>query len=171
MLTRLMDRIGARRENNRLREDEFTVSPQKTGAIEAFLQAENDAVSAYGRCGLPMIRGEYCRKPGTVEWIWIADRLTPEEKWNLLEDQPISSGWAYCTFAELGRHDTDSALANLASEILVACIRLENEEHFQSRTIVETAIKLGIDWQKLIDADPGIRLLNPMIAAPEPYRP
>ncbi len=92
----MLDRFGRRRDD---RSDPRAVAPREASldGVESLL-AEVAAIEAaacevYGRHGLPAQPGQYRRWGDDGAWERLSDRLSPAEKWALIQAAPPEEGW------------------------------------------------------------------------------
>lgn len=114
-------------------------------------EVEGAAYDVYRRNGLPDRAGEYVRAPRARKWTFIAPRLSAEDKWALLEQQPISAGWRYANLEALGL-TSDRPEVRLASGVLGACRGLRRRaDTLQPPTFQDLAdaLRLGDTYRQL----------------------
>ena len=108
---------------------------------------EDKALAVYQRAGLPVQRGHYARPPDTREWQFVAETLSPADRWALVQTYPPEQGWRFATLQTLGRFEPTGDPAVAASDVLSECqaMRDTREAHHEaSMLILERAIRLGM---------------------------
>ena len=123
----------------------------ETPISQMLSRIEADACAVYVRHGLPDRPGQYARSPRT-EWRFLADHLTVEERWALVDAQRPGSGWRFGSLADLGAADDNPPEVRRASEVLRACAQLRarlTEGGGGLSEDLETAVRLGAAWETL----------------------
>lgn len=115
---------------------------------DALAALESAALAVYVRFALPDRPGQYSRAPGAMAWAYLAERLSPQEKWALLETQPLSEGWRYADLSMLGA-DSPVAQVRAASKVLTGCTalrqRIQETGRFDAGDMAD-AVRLGVLW-------------------------
>ena len=128
-------------------------SPLADDATTALLaEVERTALSVYEAHGLPVRPGHYMRSPRGRRWTFVAERMTPEERWALALSKRASAGWRFATLEDLGRDDAVAEIRGAAG-LLAACRSLKHRMKEPSaatfREDVGAAVRLGADWRAL----------------------
>lgn len=114
-------------------------------------EIEQGALAVYAAAGLPTRLGHYRRDP-LGEWVFLAPRLSPEERFQLALGHPPEDGWRFARLQDLGlreaREDVRHA-ARLLSEI--ADLRAARDGPL-TREHLLIALELGGAWRALRDA-------------------
>lgn len=117
---------------------------------------EAAARQVYTRHGLPDQPGHYRRTGEDATWEKIADRLSPTEKWALMEAAPAQAGWRFSSLEGIGAR-SDVAEVRRAAALLEACRglrqRLTGDALISPRDLVD-AIRLGAAWRQLSGHEP-----------------
>lgn len=119
-------------------------------------EVEATALAVYRRQGLPDRPGQYARGPRAKSWSWLADSLTPEEKWARLESHPTGTGWRYGDLIRVGQ-EAEAAEARMASGVLAACKGLKARiESGRTPTFQDLAdaLRLGEAWRRMAEVPP-----------------
>lgn len=90
------------------------------GLADRIERVEQAALSLYARHGLPTQAGGYLRRGPDAPWEKLSDTLTPEEKWQLLEQAPPGAGWRFADRSALGRNHPEPRV-HRAAILLAAC--------------------------------------------------
>lgn len=144
-----------------------TTRPASSDALSILLdEIERDALAAYDRQGLPTRPGHYARAPGDPDWLFVAERMGPEDRWTLLIDHPPDQGWRFATLEDLGRHSTDSETVRIAGRLLAGCRDLRDRSRPGNGPVepLEAAVRLGAEWSGL-QLDPAWREAEPAAIA------
>lgn len=110
-------------------------------------ELEEKAMAVYQRAGLPVQRGHYARPPDTREWQFVAETLSPADRWALVQAYPPEQGWRFATLQTLGHFEPTGDPAVAASDVLSECQALRDTRearHEASMLILERAIRLGM---------------------------
>lgn len=163
-------RFGRRRDD---RADSRAAAAERPGVTPAegvdsllveLVHMEAAAAEVYGRHGLPDQPGQYRRRGEAGAWEKVADRLTPAEKWAMIEAAPREEGWRFASLEHLGVR-SDIPEVRQAAAVLAACRglrqRLTAEAPISPQDLAD-AIRLGASWRRLSDAH------APLTAAPGP---
>ena len=118
-------------------------------------EIETAACEIFAAHGLPTRSGHYMRGPHDDHWTFVAEVLSPQDRWALVTAQPPEAGWRYASLGDLlGRENEakSSDLAN-AARVLRATGDLrsrfaQNGERFTFEDI-SAAIRLGAEWRLL----------------------
>ncbi|MEN5147148.1 hypothetical protein [Brevundimonas diminuta] len=117
---------------------------------------ETAARQIYARHGLPDQPGHYRRAGEDAPWEKIADRLTPSEKWTIMEAAPEQAGWRFSSLEGIGSR-SDVAEVRRAAALLEACRglrqRLIGDAPITPQDLVD-AIRLGAAWRRLSGHEP-----------------
>lgn len=116
------------------------------------LDIERDALAVYAANDLPTRTGHYARAPGDRAWQFVAERMTPEDRWGLLDEYPPQEGWRFATLQTLGQHEPDGSHAAAAAGLLDDCFTLRaspQARHEATMLLLERSIRLGAAWQSL----------------------
>lgn len=159
------------------RPDDAPAEPP-TALESALEEIEAGALEVYARFGLPTRAGHYRKAPGEDEWRFIAETLSPADRFALALEHPPEAGWRFARLQDLGgrsdRADLRAAsrLLNEAARIRTARRGLLTEDHLLA------AMELGAAWRALRDASAvrasRLTLLPPgraPAAKPRPARP
>ncbi|WP_242912285.1 hypothetical protein [Brevundimonas pishanensis] len=115
------------------------------GLPEQIRTVEQAALAIYQRHGLPTAPVSYLRKGADMPWEPLPEKLTPPEKWALLNSAPRDASWRYGDRAVVGRHHEIAEVRN-ASTLLATCDslrrRLEGHEPVSAQDISD-AMLLG----------------------------
>lgn len=148
-----------------------------SASLPTMAEVEASALSVYADHGLPTRPGHYRRGPVSDGWDYLGEDVDIGRRWDMVLERPTESGWRFATLEDLGRHDGASAELRAASALLSVCRHLK--DRMTGRAIgdpgddIERAIRLGVDWQRLKDAQAWkessrLKLTTPEEAAPEP---
>ncbi|WP_427790683.1 hypothetical protein [Brevundimonas diminuta] len=162
----LPGRFGRRRDVPALPEQAPPDAPEGIDDLLAELAAmEAAARQVYARHGLPDQPGHYRRTGEDAMWEKIADRLSPAEKWALMEAAPTQSGWRFSSLEGIGAH-SDIVEVRRAAALLDACRglrqRLSGDAPISPQDLID-AIRLGAAWRRLSghESDEPMALLLP----------
>lgn len=120
-------------------------------------EVEATALAVYRRHGLPDRPGQYARGPRAKSWSWLAESLTPQEKWARLESHPTGKGWRHGDLIRVGQ-DAEAAEARMASGVLAACKGLKARiETGRTPTFQDMAdaLRLGEAWRRMAEVPPS----------------
>ena len=123
-------------------------------SFDALLRAvEGTALAIYAACGLPTAAGHYARNPQGGAWKFVAESLTPEERFALMQANPPERGWRFGRLADLGRLSADPTVV-LAGTLLaeVAHIRTVGRAGATSGDLMR-AVRLGELWRQARDVE------------------
>lgn len=108
-----------------------------------------DALVVHAARGLPTLPGHYAMLPDRKQWTFVAETLTPEERWSMVERYPPEAGWRFSTLEHLGQNDPDERIA-AASRVLGLARSIERSKAPGALTsALERALALGAEWQAL----------------------
>lgn len=113
----------------------------------ALSEMEAAAHEVYALHGLPTRPGHYERPPRARRWRFIAEQLTPEQRFQRALDQPRQAGWRFGRLEDLGARSNKPDLA-AASDLLRLARRLR--EARDGPLLAEdllTAMELGAIWR------------------------
>lgn len=139
-------------------------------------EVEASALKVYADHGLPTKPGHYRRGPVSEGWDFLGEDVDIARRWDMVLERPTESGWKFATLEDLGRHDGASPELRAASGLLAACRHLK--DRMTGRAVgepgddIERAIRLGVSWQRLKDAQAWketsrLKLTKPDEASPE----
>lgn len=146
-------------------------------SLPTMAAVEADALKIYADHGLPTLPGHYRRGPGAQVWDFLGDDVDIERRWDMILERPTETGWRYATLEDIGRFDGAPAELRAAAALLSACRHLKDRmlgrEAGDPGDDVERAIRLGVDWQRLKDAQAWketsrLKLTTPADALSEP---
>lgn len=114
---------------------------------------EATALAVYAEHGLPTRRGHYRKGPRAARWNWVAERLSPEERFAMVLSRPPEKGWRHGSLEDIGAQETGRPLLMDAARLLagVAALRRRLREGAMGEDIA-AALTLGGDWRALSDA-------------------
>ena len=114
---------------------------------------ETTALAVYAEHGLPTRRGHYRKGPRAAQWRWVAERLTPEERFTLVLAKPPEKGWRHGALEDIGAQETRKPRLVEAARLLagVTVLRRRLREGALAEDIA-AALALGRDWRALDDA-------------------
>ena len=125
---------------------------------------EAAARQIYARHGLPDQPGHYRRAGEDAAWDKIADRLTPTEKWAIMETAPAQAGWRFSSLEGIGAR-SEVAEVRRAAALLEACRglrqRLTGDAPITPQDLVD-AIRLGAAWRQLSGHEPTRSMALPL---------
>jgi len=112
-------------------------------------EIEDTALAIYQTHGLPVRKGHYVWSPDAAEWAFVAEALTPENRWALALDKPANAGWRFATLDQLGSGSASPEVASAAA--LLSGVRsltasMRGNDAASARTDIEAAIRLGAEW-------------------------
>jgi hypothetical protein len=148
-----------------------------SASLPTMAEVEASALKVYADHGLPTKPGHYRRGPVSDAWDYLGEDVDIARRWDMVLERPTESGWKFATLEDLGRHEGASAELRAASALLSACRHLK--DRMTGRAVgdpgddIERAIRLGVDWQRLKDAQAWkessrLKLTTPEDDAPEP---
>ena len=116
-------------------------------------QIEAAALAVYAEHGLPTRRGHYRKGPRAVRWSWVAERLSPEERFALVLARPPEKGWRHGSLEDIALHEVGKPRLVEAARLLagVTALRRRLREGAMSEDI-SLALSLGADWRALTEA-------------------
>jgi hypothetical protein len=110
-------------------------------------QIEATALSIYAAHGLPDRQGHYARHPRTRAWTFIAEHLTPPERFALLEANPPEDGWRFGRLQDIGQQSED-ALLSAAGALLEGVAAMRScRAGSTTEDDLHAAIRLGEAWR------------------------
>lgn len=121
-------------------------------ALQAVLdQVEATALAIYVAHGLPDRSGHYARHPQSGAWAFIAEDLTPPERFALVEANPPEDGWRFGRLQDIGLHSDDASL-QAAGVLLegVAAMRSCRSGSMTEDDLLR-ALRLGEAWRAVRD--------------------
>lgn len=153
----LPGRFGRRRDVPALPDQAQPEPPDGIDDLLAELAVmETAARQVYARHGLPDQPGHYRRKGEDTAWEKIADRLSPAEKWAIMEAAPAQAGWRFSSMEAIGAR-SDIVEVQRAAALLEACRglrqRLTGDAPISPQDLVD-AIRLGAAWRQLSGHEP-----------------
>ena len=131
-------------------------------------ELEDKALAVYQRSGLPVHHGHYVRAPGARDWQFVAEILSPTERWALVQEYPPEQGWRFGTLQTLGHFEPAGDPAIGASDVLTECqaLRDSREAHHEAMMMMlERAIRLGMTGADLRRGNGSLRFFPPSPAA------
>lgn len=129
--------------------DEFpaTATSREQGPFQSLLDdIEATALAIYAAQGLPDQQGDYARNPRTGAWTFIADNMTPPERFALVEANPPEDGWRFGRLQDLGLRSDDNALI-AAGALLDGVARMRAAQRPLGEDDLLAAIRLGEAWR------------------------
>lgn len=161
----MLSRFGRRRDDPAMPDQAPPEPPDGLDDLLAELAVmEAAARQVYARHGLPDQPGHYRRTGEGAAWEKIADRLTPAEKWAIMETAPAQAGWRFSSLERIGAQ-SDVAEVRRAAALLDACRglrqRLTEDAPISPQDLVD-AIRLGAAWRRLSGHEPD----HPMALPP-----
>ena len=146
-------------------------------SLPTMAEVEATALKVYAEHDLPTRSGHYRRGPGSSSWDYLGEDVGIERRWDMVLERPSEAGWRFATLEDIGRYETASAELRAAAALLAACRHLKDRMH--GRAVgdpgddIERAIRLGVDWQRLKDAEAWketsrLKLTNPEDVLPGP---
>lgn len=146
-----------------------------SASLPTMTEVEATALKVYAEHGLPTQPGHYRRGPGSDGWDYLGQAVDIERRWDMVLERPSEAGWRFATLEDIGRYEGASAELRAAAALLSACRHLKDRMH--GRAVgdpgddIERAIRLGVDWQRLKDAQTWketsrLKLTNPGDAPP-----
>ena len=150
--------------------------PPEDDALSLLLgEIQAGALAVYDRHGLPTRLGHYVCDPADGEWRFIAERLSPARRFELMLEHPPEQGWRFARLEDLGARHRDHPEVEVASELLNAVSRLRLNRASASADDLAEAIRLGQAWRALTAPrpEPGTVPAAPEGIAPasEPTHP
>jgi len=115
-------------------------------------EVERTALAVYAAHGLPVQKGHYIRSPRAIRWTFVAETLSPEQRWALALAKPANRGWRFARLEHLGADATVPEIVSAAG-LLASARRLRSgfpdRDPVLMRADLEEAIQLGADWRLL----------------------
>ena len=150
--------------------------PPEDDALSLLLgEIQAGALAVYDRHGLPTRLGHYVFDPADGEWRFIAERLSPARRFELMLEHPPEQSWRFARLEDLGARHRDHPEVEVASELLNAVSRLRQNRASASADDLAEAIRLGQAWRALTGPhqEPETLAAEPDAApeASEPARP
>ena len=147
------------------------LEPEEPDAFSlALAEIEAGALEIYAQAGLPTQPGHYRRDPETTDWIFIARRIEPSERFALALRYPPEHGWRFARLEDLGarsdREDVQAAARLMAD---VSTLRASRRTVLTQDHLL-TAMELGAAWRALRDAQ-AFRTSRLTLSVPEPAPP
>lgn len=147
------------------------LEPEEPDAFSlALAEIEAGALEIYAQAGLPTQPGHYRRDPETTDWIFIARRIEPSERFALALRYPPEHGWRFARLEDLGarsdREDVQAAARLIAD---VSTLRASRRTVLTQDHLL-TAMELGAAWRALRDAQ-AFRTSRLTLSVPEPAPP
>lgn len=122
-------------------------------ALDGLLaEIEQAALSIYARHGLPTTPGDYRRGPGEDGWVFLAERLTPDQKFTLALEHPREAGWRFAARNDLGAGDSNIPELVQASAALSGCAWLRARRGAAAAETLAAALRLGALWRDMTHA-------------------
>ncbi len=113
--------LGGRKEETLPAPDPEEELPQLPEGLEDDIRSvELAALEIYSRHGLPTQAGGYAQRGLDAPWEKLADDLTPQEKWTLMEEAPEGANWRFVERSGIGRTHPE-VIVRRASALLAAC--------------------------------------------------
>lgn len=134
---------------------------------------EATALAVYAEHGLPTRRGHYRKGPRAAHWRWVAEHLSPEERFDRVLAQPPEKGWRHGVLEDLGAQEAARPRLIEASRLLkgTAALRRRLADGAMADDLA-VALALGSRWRRLRDSHAlraGSRLkLKPPASAQAP---
>lgn len=127
--------------------------PEPDALTQRLDEIETAALAVYAEHGLPTRRGHYRKGPRATRWSWVAERLTPQERFELMLARPPEKGWRHGTLEDIGAQERDRPRLIEAARLLagVARLRARLREGAMGEDIA-AALDVGADWRTLNDA-------------------
>lgn len=152
----MFGRLGRRRPDASVKEAQGGRPEAVTtadGLLALLRTIEAAAGRVYGRYGLPQQPGHYRRPADSPVWEPLSDRLSPAEKWDLVQASPDGARWRYAAYEALGAH-SDLPAVRQASALLAACQGLR--QRLAERAVITPqdladSIRLGEAWRGLVE--------------------
>lgn len=126
----------------------------EANALTALLdQVEATALSVYAEHGLPTRRGHYRKGPRAKRWRWIAERVSPEDRFAMVLARPPEKGWRHGALEDIGALERGGPRLVEAARLLagVALLRRRLREGAMFEDLA-AALALGADWRALSQA-------------------
>lgn len=129
------------------------LSPEPDPLSRRLDEIEALALAVYAEHGLPTRRGHYRKGPRAGRWSWVAERLSPQERFELMLARPPEKGWKHGTLEDIGAQERDRPRLIEAARLLagVAELRARLREGAMGQDIA-AALDLGAGWRALNDA-------------------
>ncbi|QBX37274.1 hypothetical protein E4M02_02320 [Brevundimonas sp. S30B] len=147
--------LGSRRADADPGRDPFIAAQDRAPSeVDAFAdlleEVERAALAVYARHGLPTAQGHYRRAPGAMDWAFIAETLTPEQKFALSADHPREAGWRFGSRDDLGAVHRETPELVQASGALAGCAWLRARRGVAASEALASALKLGALWRDMV---------------------
>lgn len=151
MARRLGIRTRPARTDRELIEDadrwsDTTAEPVETALSRLLGELEGRALAVYEQAGLPTQPGHYARAPGDRAWQFVAETMSPADRWAMIHEYPPEIGWRFATLQGLGLLEPAGDPAVEAANILSECRTLRESgevRHHPTAMLLERAIRLG----------------------------
>lgn len=146
-----------------------------SASLPTMAEVEASAIKVYAEHGLPTRPGHYRRGPFSETWDFLGEDVDIARRWDMVLERPTETGWKFATLEDLGRHDGASSELRTASALLAACRYLK--DRMTGRAVgdpgddIERAIRLGVDWQRLKDAQAWKETSRLKLTRPEDETP
>lgn len=116
-------------------------------------EIEATALAVYADHGLPTRRGHYRKGPRAARWSWVAERLSPQERFERVLARPPEKGWRHGSLEDIGAQETGQPRLFEAARLLagVAELRARLREGAMGQDIA-AALDLGSNWRALSEA-------------------
>jgi hypothetical protein len=158
--------FGRRRDPEGAAHDPFIAAADRptaeADALTALLaQIEGAALAVYERHGLPTRPGHYRWGPNARDWTFIAETLTPDQKFALALDHPREAGWRFAARDDLGAAHPETPELVQASGALSGCAWLRARRGVAAAEALASALKLGALWRDMVQYEallPGTSL-------------
>jgi len=144
----------------------------ETPFLRLLSEIEGSACAVFARHGLPDRPGHYAYSPTADSWRFLAEDLTAEERWSLVNAQRAGSGWRFGTLEDLGDQPGNPAEVRHAAEMLRACrllrVRLDQGGGAALAEALEAALGLGVRW-RAVSEPRGETPVPPAPVTPPPH--
>lgn len=120
--------------------------PVETALSRLLAELEGRALAVYEQAGLPTQPGHYARAPGERDWQFVAETMSPADRWAMIHEYPPEIGWRFATLHGLGLLEPAGHPAVEAANILSECRALRESGEARQHTtamLLERAIRLG----------------------------
>ena len=148
---RLLPRLRGETSGPPLSDSDPFAAPDRPARADALSLAlsemEAAATEVYALHGLPTRPGHYERGPRARRWRFIAEHLTPQERFERALAHPREAGWRFARLENLGERSNRPDLA-AASALLTLAARLRQARHGPlGADDLLTAMELGATWR------------------------